>query len=150
MPCWPGAATTFPTLLMTELSWAATVRLVHERADGRCEYCQTRQDVIGQAMHVEHILPAGGDDPANLCLSCPSCNLSKATATSAEDPGTNQTAPLYNPRQQVWSDHFVWDDDALRIVGLNPTGRATVERLKMNRDRIVAARALWKQAGLHP
>ncbi|KAB2834856.1 MAG: hypothetical protein F9K48_05450 [Candidatus Brocadia sp.] len=34
-------------------SWAATVRLVHERANYCCEYCQTSQEIIGQAMHVE-------------------------------------------------------------------------------------------------
>ena len=40
---------------MRELSWAETVRRVHQRADNRCEYCQTAQRVMGQAMHVEHI-----------------------------------------------------------------------------------------------
>jgi 5-methylcytosine-specific restriction endonuclease McrA len=70
---------------MSELSWAAIVRLVHERADYTCEYCQTAQRVIGQAMHVEHINPKGGNALDNLCLSCSSCNLSKARAISAPD-----------------------------------------------------------------
>ena len=63
---------------MSNVSWAAIVRLVHERAHNCCEYCQTCRDTIGQAMHVEHIDPNGGDDPENLCLACPTCNLSKA------------------------------------------------------------------------
>jgi hypothetical protein len=46
---------------MNDLPWAAVVRLVHERADYTCEYCQTSRRVIGQAMHVEHIDPKGGD-----------------------------------------------------------------------------------------
>jgi hypothetical protein len=48
---------------MRELSWAETVRRVHQRAEHRGEYCQTAQRVMGQAMHVEHIHPDGPDAP---------------------------------------------------------------------------------------
>jgi hypothetical protein len=135
---------------MPERSWAATVRLVRERADGCCEYCRTCESVIGQTLHIEHIDPKGGDSPDNLCLACPTCNLSKATATRALDPQTRQRAALFNPRKQTWSAHFRWIDDGLRVEGLTPTGRATVIRLKMNLDRVVAARSLWIRIGIHP
>jgi len=135
---------------MRGLSWTAVVRLVHQRADYRCEYCQTQQAVIGQALHVEHIDPSGGDHPDNLCLACPSCNLSKAQATTAQDPETGQTVELFNPRRQEWVDHFTWVDAGQRIQGRTPEGRATVVRLKMNLDRMIVARALWVRAGLHP
>ena len=135
---------------MAELSWAATVRLVHERADGCCEYCQTCQNVTGQAMHVEHINPEGGDHPDNLCLSCPNCNLSKFTATSALDPLFGQLQSLFNPRQQSWAEHFEWDESGTRVIGKTAVGRATVERFKMNIERIVIARRVWVRAGAHP
>ena len=135
---------------MADLSWAATVRLVHERAGFCCEYCQTCQEIIGQAMHVEHIDPNGSDDPENLCLACANCNLSKAQATTETDPETDEAVQLFNPRQQTWSEHFVWIDDGLRLEGLTPVGRATIVRLKMNMDRIVNARAVWVIAGVHP
>jgi hypothetical protein len=45
------------------------------------------------SMHVEHINPNGGDDPENLCLVCPTCNLSKSRATSALDPITGMIVP---------------------------------------------------------
>lgn len=135
---------------MSDLSWAATVRLVHERASFRCEYCQTAQRAIGQAMHVEHIDPNGGDEPENLCLSCSSCNLSKARATSGLDPNTELVASLFNPRTQKWVEHFEWEQAGLLVHGLTPVGRATVARLKMNLPRIVEARAVWIQAGVHP
>jgi hypothetical protein len=135
---------------MNDLTWTATVRLVQRRADFRCEYCQTRQDVIGQALHVDHIDPTGGDDPGNLCLACPSCNLSKAQATTAPDPETGQTVALFNPRLQQWADHFAWVDAGRRVEGFTPEGRATVIRLRMNLDRLVVARAFWVRAGLHP
>ncbi len=54
---------------MSELSWPAIVRLVHARARHCCEYCQTSQATIGQALHVEHIDPRGGNAPTNLCLA---------------------------------------------------------------------------------
>ena len=135
---------------MSEVSWAAMVRLVHERARNYCEYCQTCRDTIGQAMHVEHIDPNGGDAPENLCLACPTCNLSKSRATSAPDPATGATVPLFNPRTQHWQDHFMWIDNARRVQGLTPIGRATVERLRMNQDRLVVARSLWVKANCHP
>lgn len=135
---------------MSELSWLAIVRLVHDRARQCCEYCQTSQVMIGQTMHVEHIDPRGGNDPANLCLACPTCNLSKATATAAIDPETKETVALFHPRTQYWQEHFRWIDGTRRVQGLTPTGRATVERLRMNQSRVVVARALWVKVNCHP
>lgn len=135
---------------MANPSWQATKDIVHKRATGCCEYCQTCELNIGQAMHVEHINPAGGDHSENLCLACPNCNLSKAAATVAQDPSTGEDVPLFNPRNQIWEDHFEWVDNYARIQGLTPIGRATVTRFKMNRSRIILARKRWAQAGLHP
>lgn len=135
---------------MSERSWADIVRHVHERANYTCEYCQTSQRVIGQAMHVEHIDPSGGDNLENLCLSCSSCNLSKARATSALDPLTGQITPLFNPRVQSWAEHFQWAENGIRLVGLTTMGRATIIRLKMNLPRIVEARTTWVRAKIHP
>jgi hypothetical protein len=133
-----------------DLPWAARVRQVYERASFYCEYCRTTQAVIGQSMHVDHIDPVGGDGLANLCLACPTCNLSKGAATSSADPETGESVSLFNPREQVWLEHFEWVDGGRRIRGLTPTGRATVARLAMNMDRVVVARSLWIRAGLHP
>lgn len=135
---------------MAERSWQTTKEIVYTRAAGCCEYCQTSEINIGQAMHVEHIHPAGGDGLDNLCLACPNCNLSKASVTAAPDPVTNQEFPLFNPRQQNWAEHFQWTENHTQIEGITPTGRATVARFKMNRPRIVLARQRWVQAGFHP
>src|SRR5262249_17016365 len=135
---------------MSESSWAAIVRFVHERAKYCCEYCRTSQKATGQAMHVVLINPSWGDHPDNLCLACSSCNLSKATAISATDPNTAATVPLFNPRKQYWTVHFEWIDGGERLLGKTPTGRATIQRLVMNRERIVIARRVWIRAGDHP
>src|SRR5689334_3740062 len=125
---------------MSKLSWAATVRFVHERAHHCCEYCQTCEAVTGQPMHIEHINPDGGDNPENLCLSCAACNLTKGIATTGIDPETGETVSLFNPRTQIWEEHFAWIEGGQIVLGLTPIGRATTSRLKMNLDRIVLAR----------
>lgn len=135
---------------MSELSWAETRRRVRDRADGCCEYCQSCEHNTGQAAHIEHIDPDAGDSLDNLCLACANCNLSKATATNALDPETNTIVALFNPRTQQWIDHFEWRRESLYIVGLTPTGRATIIRLKMNQDRVVRARRNWVRSGNHP
>lgn len=135
---------------MSELTWNAAKRLVYERARGCCEYCRTCEANLGQAMHVEHIDPGGGDVLANLCLACPNCNLSKAKVTTAIDPHTGQGVPLFNPRLHVWAEHFRWRDKGLRLEGITAIGRATVSRLRMNQERVLIARQRWITGGFHP
>jgi len=135
---------------VTELSQAALRRLVHARAAGCCEYCRTCDINTGQQMHIEHINPKSGDSADNLCLACPNCNLSKGTATSAIDDITGDVVALFNPRSQQWVEHFEWAEGGLFIRGKTATGRATVERLKMNQPRVVRARQNWILAGTHP
>jgi len=101
-------------------------------------------------MHIDHILPGYGDHPDNLALACASCNLAKYHASEARDSQTGQMVSLFNPRTQLWAEHFAWIDGGRRILGLTATGRATVERLGMNQDRVVNARSLWVQARVHP
>jgi|SRR5579871_6394583 len=136
--------------MQDELSWAAVRRLVYDRASGCCEYCQTCEANTGQAMHVEHIDPVGGDIPENLCLSCPSCNLSKAKTTIGHDPETGDQVALFNPRTQSWVEHFAWSEDGIRLRGLSVTGRGTIHRLRMNQQRVLVARQRWVEAGYHP
>lgn len=101
-------------------------------------------------MHVDHIVPKGGDDLQNLALACANCNTSKSSTTSWRDPDTGEDAPLFNPRTQVWGEHFAWIDDYLRVIGLTATGRATVDRLRMNRKEALFARSVWRRANAHP
>lgn len=132
---------------MSELTWNALKQQVYKRAHGRCEYCQTAEANIGQTMHVDHIDPQGADVLDNLCLACWNCNTSKHKAVDATDPLSGDVVSLFNPRVQSWSEHFRWIDNGIRIEGLSATGRATVERLKMNRAPIVVARQRWVAGG---
>jgi hypothetical protein len=57
---------------------------------------------------------------------------------------------LFNPRQQLWIDHFAWSEDGTEIIGKAPCGRATITALKMNNAEIVVARRLWVSVGWWP
>jgi hypothetical protein len=103
-------------------------------------------------MVVEHIVPlvAGGtSDDDNLCLSCYRCNEFKGPRRTATDPQSGQEAELFHPRQQRWTDHFAWDNDGLRVVGLTSNERATVSLLRLNNDWLCQARRVWRSLELH-
>jgi hypothetical protein len=126
-------------------------RQVVERAGGRCEYCGLTQ--VGQeaAFHVDHAVPVSAGGPTNLdnlALACVSCSLRKGARRVAPDPQTGGAVALFNPRRDAWRVHFRWD--GVRVVGLTPTGRATVEALRMNRPLAWAIRAEKAHRGRHP
>jgi len=121
--------------------------------DHRCAYCQTSQFNSGSPMVIDHIVPqskGGGSDFGNLCFSCRRCNEFKGSATAMEEPLTGETVSFFHPRRQQWSDHFIWDAAALRLVGITAVGRVTVIGLKMNNEVIVAVRRKWVSVGWHP
>lgn len=125
---------------------------VRERARGLCEYCQTAQ-IIVVTMEVDHIVPqnaGGATELYNLALTCRACNSFKQDHQTGIDPHTNEEVLLFNPRTQTWSEHFQWNADGTIIVGITPTGLATIDRLRMNREEIIASHQLWVQAGWHP
>lgn len=131
----------------------ATRRTIILRARNCCEYCQSLAAFSSGPFSVEHISPrfrGGRDTLSNLAWSCMGCNLRKATAIEAQDPVTGDVVPLFHPRQHHWTEHFAWSDDFLRVEGLTPTGRATVERLFLNRPEVINLRWALTGYGLHP
>jgi hypothetical protein len=101
---------------------------------------------------VEHVTPTshdGEDDESNLALACRACNLKKLDHLCGHDEVTGVNVALFNPRQDVWEEHFRVDD-ACNIVGLTPVGRATVARLQMNSPVQLEARRQWQKLGLFP
>jgi len=102
---------------------------------------------------IDHIIPeaAGGQTVwDNLCVACHACNEYKGAQMQAPDPLTDELTTLFHPRRQPWRGHFCWSEDGSHIVGLTPTGRATVAALNMNHPVIVEARRRWVQVGWHP
>lgn len=126
-------------------------RAVLQRARGRCEYCGLSQEGQEATFHVDHVVPMaeGGQTIAeNFALACVSCSLRKGARQAGMDPQTGRNVLLFNPRRDRWSEHFRFD--GVGLVGLSPTGRATVEALQMNRPLIVAIRHEETLRGRHP
>jgi len=126
-------------------------RRVVERASGRCEYCGLAQAGQEATFHVDHVVPVSADGTTeldNLALACVSCSLRKAARQAAIDPDTGERVRVFHPRVDAWSDHFRWVGSML--VGLTPTGRATIDALNMNRPLILAIRAEEVVRGRHP
>ncbi len=104
-------------------------------------------------MQIDHIIPevlGGATVEDNLWLACSQCNSHKGDRTMALDPVNGQKVRLYDPRHQIWKDHFAWIESATRVIGLTPVGRATVRALELNRAILVRARRRWSGVGWHP
>lgn len=127
---------------------------VRQAARDRCGYCLSPQHLVMARLEIEHIVPkskGGPDGEDNLWLACPLCNRAKSDRTEARDDETGATVALFNPRTQVWSEHFRWSVDGLRIVGLTPIGRVTAAALHLADDPdALEVRSDWIQAGWHP
>jgi len=57
---------------------------------------------------------------------------------------------LFNPRKNAWKDHFIWSDDEIQIISVTPIGRATINTLDLNRNRVLNIRLADKKIGQHP
>jgi len=126
---------------------------VAERARHCCEYCRSQARFAIQAFSVEHIIPksqGGMTTLENFALACQGCNNHKYNKTEGADPINGRIVSLYHPRKHRWNEHFAWNDDFTLIIGLTPTGRATVESLQLNRDGLVNLRKVLYAMGEHP
>ena len=126
---------------------------VKERARYLCEYCLSPERFCPAYYEGDHITPVsvGGEGTfENFANACGGCNNNKSNATQAIDPVIGQLVPLYNPRMHIWEDHFSWNDTYTLMQGLSPIGRATIEKLKLNREEVVNLRTLLILVGLHP
>jgi 5-methylcytosine-specific restriction endonuclease McrA len=124
---------------------AGLKELVRRRAGNACEYCRIPQDAtLLISFHIEHVVPrqhGGSDEPGTLALACDRCNAYKGPNLTSIDPDSNAIVPLFNPRQDIWGDHFAVQGG--RIAGLTAKGRATVRLLNMNAPRRVELREAW-------
>lgn len=66
-------------------------------------------------------------------------------------PDDGQTVRLFNPRADLWAEHFRWSAAEWGILeGLTPIGRATIDRLRMNAPGLVNTRRLLAALGVAP
>jgi len=125
---------------MTAASISATLRQFNfERASERCEYCLYPQELSLLSFEIEHIISGkhgGESNSENLALACPFCNRYKGTDLGSLIPETEELTPFFNPRTQIWLEHFALEGAI--IWPLTPEGRVTVNILRLNHpDRIL-------------
>jgi HNH endonuclease len=129
-------------------------RRVRTASRNRCGYCLSPQHLVMARLEIEHIIPiskGGTSEESNLWLACPICNRYKSDKTTAIDPETGEIVTLFNPRNQVWSEHFQWAEDGIHITGKTPIGRATIAALHLSDDAdVLEVRSYWVLAGWHP
>jgi hypothetical protein len=126
---------------------------IARRAGECCEYCRSQARFSPDPFSIEHIRPrskGGTDEDDNLALACQGCNNRKYTHVEARDPVSGNLVSLYHPRRQRWADHFSWNENFTLVIGLTPTGRATVELLKLNREGVVNLRRVLCTIEQHP
>src|SRR5262245_46764895 len=125
---------------------------VWQRAAFRCEYCQMAQSFTDASHEIDHIVAEkhhGPTTPDNLALACFHCNNHKGPNIAGVDSETGQVVRLVHPRQDVWTDHFAWRGAVM--VGLTPSGRATVDVLAINlRHRVLHRQALIEEGTFPP
>lgn len=127
--------------------------VVMVRADHCCEYCKSQDKYSPTAFTIDHILPEsldGTSDSDNLAYACFLCNRLKSNKKSTFDSITEQWIPLFNPRENLWNEHFSWNENATTIIGISIIGRCTVYELQLNRKKLIEYRKCIIPFGTHP
>lgn len=139
--------------------YSLTKDIIRQRANYLCEYCHSPEQICSNRFTIDHIIPrslGGTDERDNLALCCRRCNERRYNFVAGFDPETNMIVPLFNPREQQWSEHFIWSANGREIIGITNIGRATCIRLDLNdtryneADSIRNTRGFWVKAGWHP
>lgn len=127
-------------------------RQVEERANDICEYCFVPIEETyfgGEIDHIVGIKHGGETVLENLALACQLCNRSKGSDLGSNTSITNTLTRFYNPRIDVWSEHFQIDENTL-IISLTEIGEVTARIFKFNDFERVLERqglielGLWK------
>lgn len=136
---------------MPETISPALRQLIFERAKARCEYCLLPQNITAHKHEPDHIIPKQHDGEThadNLALACVRCNRYKGYNVGSFDPETGQLTPFYNPRTQIWSEHFQLEGPIIHP--LTPQGRVTAKMLHFNDAERVEERERLMAVKLYP
>jgi hypothetical protein len=120
---------------------------VWHRAGNACEYCRIPQALCPTMHEIDHVIARqheGLTELDNLALACLHCNLHKGPNIASIDQVSKQLVRLFNPRTDIWTDHFIWEGALL--VGRTSIGHATVKILAINRaDYLDFRRSLFRE-----
>lgn len=121
------------------------------RALFRCEYCKIHHDDLFVGFEIDHIIAlkhGGSDKFENLAYACPHCNANKGTDLTSISKQTQEIIPLFNPRKEVWEEHFHASNGEL--LGITEVGKVTINLLKMNHIDLLILRKLLTDLKRYP
>jgi 5-methylcytosine-specific restriction endonuclease McrA len=124
---------------------------VVERANFCCEYCLVHERYSVILYEVDHIVAIkhGGESVLeNLAYSCQHCNRHKGTDLTTLLDGEDAPVRIFNPRKDIWSEHF--EATAGAIYGKTLVGKATAKLLAFNVIERVIGRQVLQESGLYP
>ncbi len=119
-----------------------------QRAGDRCEYCLIHANDVMFSHQPDHIIAVkhgGKTTEANLAWACFLCNRFKGSDIASIDPETDDLAPLFHPRHDLWREHFRLEEG--QIIPLTAVGRVTARLLRFNSLKNVELRSLLQLAG---
>lgn len=128
-------------------------RAVVERAGETCEYCLIHEDDTFFGCEVDHIISekhGGPTDPGNLALACFVCNRRKGSDIGSILPETGAFTRFFNPRTDIWAEHFALADDTLTIEPRTGIGAATARILGFNDPERQMEREALHAVGRYP
>jgi hypothetical protein len=73
-----------------------------------------------------------------LALACFECNRYKGTDIASYDDLTGNLTPFFNPRTQIWTEHFQMQN--AEIIGLTPEARVIAKILQLNTEERIEQR----------
>jgi len=124
---------------------------VRQRARGRCEYCGVHEADVWAPHEPDHIIAEQHGGPTiaeNLAYACFHCNHHKGTNLASVDPVSGQPFFLFQPRRDIWAEHF--QIDGALIIGLTAVGRTTCALLNFNAPERLESRRLLVLARRYP
>lgn len=126
-------------------------RLVIARSDRLCEYCLIHEDDTFLGCQVEHIISEkhnGPTDAQNLAYACTFCNRYKGSDIGSIVWSTQQFCRFFNPRTDIWYEHFRLEEDFIQP--LTHIGEVTATILQFNNPERLLERKLLRHAGRYP
>ena len=124
---------------------------IAQRAGWRCEYCLIHLEDSGFSHQVDHIVSrkhGGSSTSNNLAYACVICNRYKGSDVASIEPGTGEIIRLFDPRRDLWADHF--RIDGARIEPITIVGLATVRLLRLNAPERILERRLLQSLDRYP
>lgn len=113
-------------------------RQVALRANYVCEYCLLPDSDSFIGYEIDHIISlkhGGSNAEINLAYACPTCNRFKGSDIASIDWETGQLVRFFNPRTDLWSEHFRFIGSSIEPLTL--IGKVTARLLRFNdKDRL--------------